>query len=471
MCKNRHYYTLLLITFTLVFNVTNAQNNQGKYQLPPYEKFQLANGLTIYLMEKHAVPVISISAVMPAGAVYDGNKAGLASLTAECLKCGTKSYTKAQIEQIFDFAGATFNVTGSKEFAEFNAKLAVKDEEKILPIVKEMLIDPVFDEKEFTKEKKRELVNLDQEKESPGSVIGLYWDKFFYGNHVYGNVVTGTVSSLTTLTPEDAKTFYKKYYTPQGSAIAVVGDFNTNEMKQKLSNLFSEWKKQTTATNNPASQPVNEPSAAKVLLVNKDDARETTFLIGSNGVSRNNPDYLAIQVVNTVFGGRFTSLLNEELRIKSGLTYGANSYFSVLKDNGAFLISTHTANATTEPTINKTLEVINHFHTQGIDEETLTSAKNYMIGLFPPRYQTTDQLSGLLTGMFWFGYDESYINNFEANVNAVNVTKAKEISEKYFPKDKLQFVLIGKSSDIKKIAEKYGTVTEVDIKADIGKGF
>ncbi|MEP6514283.1 MAG: pitrilysin family protein [Parafilimonas sp.] len=471
MRKTIQYITILLVTCAFTFNVTHAQNNQAKYQLPPYEKFQLPNGMTVYLMEKHTVPVISISAIISAGAVYDGNKAGLASLTAECLKCGTKSYTKNEIEQTFDFAGASFNTYGAKEFAGLSARLAVKDENKLLPIIKEMLVEPVFNNEDFTKEKKRTLVNLDQAKESPGSVINLYWDKFFYGNHVYGNVVTGTVSSVTPFTSNDLKDFYKTHYNPEGSAIAVVGDFNTNEMKAKLTKLFSDWKKTTTSTNNLAAQLVAEPTAAKVLLVNKEDARETTFLIGSKGVSRNNPDYLVIQVVNTVFGGRFTSWINDELRIKSGLTYGAGSYFSALKTNGAFLISTHTANETTEPTIAKALEVLNRLHTQGIDEETLTSAKNYMIGLFPPRFQTTDQLAGLLTGMFWYGFDESYINNFETNVNAVTVAKAKEISDKYFPKDKLQFVLIGKSADIKKIAEKYGPVTEVQIKDDVGKGF
>jgi predicted Zn-dependent peptidase len=115
--------------------------------------------------------------------------------------------------------------------------------------------------------------------------------------------------------------------------------------------------------------------------------------------------------------------------------------------------------------------VINQLQTQPLDDTTLTSAKNYMIGLFPPRFQSDEQLAGLLTSMFWYGYDESYINNFEANVNAVTITKAEDIVKKYFPKDNLQFVLIGKSSDIKTIASKYGAVTEVQIKDDIGKGF
>lgn len=460
------FFTVLIVACCIR---VNAQNNP-KYQLPQYTKFQLANGLTVYLMEKHTVPVVSLSAIISAGAVYDNNNAGLASLTAECLTCGTKNYSKTQIEQAFDFAGAEHNTFGSKEFAGLTARLAMKDTDKLFPIIKEMLVDPVFNDSDFIKEKKRTLVNLDQAKESPGQVINLYWDKFFYGSHVYGNVVTGTVSSITPLTSNDLKNFYKTYYGPNGSAIALVGDFNTAEMKKTIEQLFSSWKKTTERKTLPAA-PAYNLTSPKVLLVNKDDARETTFLIGTKGVARNNPDYIPQQVVNTLFGGRFTSWLNEELRVKSGLTYGAGSYFDYKKNGGAFLISTHTANETTAPTLEKIMQVINQLQTQSLDDTTLTSAKNYMIGLFPPRFQSSDQLANLLTSMFWYGYDESYINNFEANVTAVTLAKAEQIIKQYFPKYNLQFVLIGKASDIKPIAAKYGAVTEVQIKDDIGKGF
>ena len=202
------------------------------------------------------------------------------------------------------------------------------------------------------------------------------------------------------------------------------------------------------------------------MLINKEDARETTFLIGGLGIRRDNPDYVAIDVVNTVFGGRFTSWLNDELRVNSGLTYGANSRFTPLKNSGTFAVSTFTATKTTGQTIDKALEVLDRLHKNGIDDETLTSAKNYVKGQFPPRYETAGQLAGLLTQMFWYGFDESYINNFQNNVDGLTSAKAKEIIAKYFPKDKLQFVLVGKSADIKKIAEKYGPVTEKQIKAD-----
>lgn len=464
------YIFLIVAVIALHSSSANAQAEAAKYKLPQYKKFQLANGLTVYLMEKHTVPVISISAIMPAGAICDGNNAGLASLTAQCLTCGTKDYTKTQIEEAFDFAGASLNQYANTEFAVVNAKLAVKDEDKLLPIVKEVIMNPVFADTDFAKEKKRTLSNLDVMKESPGRVINLYWNKFYYGNNAYGNITTGTASSVKPFTASNLRNFYKTYYCPQGSAIAVVGDFKTDEMKKNIEQLFAGWKKTTTALTIPPPSS-NTATATKILLVNKDDARETTFLLGVKGIARNNPDYVATQVVNTIFGGRFTSWLNDELRIKSGLTYGASSYFDTKKTDGSFLISTHTANETTAPTIEKIMEIINRLQTQPADDTTLTSAKNYMVGLFPPRFQSTDQLAALLTSMFWYGYDESYINNFEANINTVTISKEEEIVKKYFPKDNLQIVLIGKSSVIKPIAEKYGAITEVQIKDDIGKGF
>jgi zinc protease len=449
-----------------------AQTKPAAFKLPAYEKFVLPNGLNVYLMEQHEVPMINIAAILPAGAIYDAEKAGLASLTATCLKHGTKTYTKQAIEEEFDFVGASLNTYASKESAGLSAKFASKDADKIFPIVKEVLLSPVFNAEEFDKEKKRTLVGLEQAKERPRQVIGGYWDKFIYGDHVYGNLVSGSTGTVGKLTVDDLNAFYKANYIPNGSSIAVVGDFNTKEMKIRLTKLFSEWKKSSQPQQNLAGKPISYPSSTRVLLVNKEDARETTFLIGGKGVNRNNPDYVSIEVVNTVFGGRFTSWLNDKLRVNSGLTYGANSRFSSLKNAGTFYVSTFTATKTTEPTIDKALEVIDSLHKQGIDETTLASAKNYVKGQFPPRYETAGQLANLLNQMFWYGFDDSFINSFQANVDGLTVEKAKEIVAKYFPKDKLQFVLVGKSADIKKIAGKYGPVTEVQIKDDSKlKGF
>jgi zinc protease len=207
------------------------------------------------------------------------------------------------------------------------------------------------------------------------------------------------------------------------------------------------------------------------LLINKEDAKETTFFIGAPGISRNNPDFVAIDVVNTLFGGRFTSMLNDELRVNTGLTYGASSRWSPLKNAGSFYITTFTAGKTTEAALDTAISVLNKLHSRGVDEQSLTSARNYVKGQFPPRYETSGQLAGLLTQMFWYKFDESFINNFQKNVDGLTVARAKEIIANYFPKDKLQFVMVGKSADIKKIAEKYGPVTEVQISEEPKKAF
>ena len=452
----------------LLIIVSSSLSAQG-FKLPNYTTFKLSNGLTVSLMEQHDVPIISLSIILPAGAIYDNEKAGLASLTAISLKHGTTNFPKIKLDEELDFLGAKVETYATKEYAGLSSNFASKDRTKVLNIIKEIVLNPVFDAAEFEKEKSRLLVTLGQQKESPRSVIGPYFDTLLYGNHVYANVKNGNKTTIGKLTVMDVKDFYKTNYKPNEAAVCIVGDFNTKEMKTTITKLLSAWEKSSAKTDNLASKQIIVPTESRVLLVNKGDAKETTFYIGSPGVSRNNPDYVAIEVVNTLFGGRFTSMLNDELRVNSGLTYGAGSRFSNLKNGGSFYISTFTAAKTTEPAIDKALEVLKNLHAKGIDEKALASAKNYVKGQFPPDYETTEQLASLLSQMFWYNLDKSFIDNFEKNVDGLDLTKTNQIISKYFPKDKLQFVLIGKSEDIKKTAEKYGKVTEVEINDDIKK--
>ena len=237
-------------------------------------------------------------------------------------------------------------------------------------------------------------------------------------------------------------------------------------MKQSILNLFQVWQPRNVSAENPISAPNIQFNKSRVLLVNKNDARETTFLIGEKGVSRDNPEFTEIQVINTILGDRFTSWLNEELRINSGLTYGVRSAFVPYKSTGTFLISTFTATKNTEQAIDLALNVLNRLHTTGISEEVLNSAKNYLKGQFPPNYETSGSLANLLTAMHYYNFDESYINNFEKQVDKLSVSKANEIVRKYFPKENLQFVIIGKASEIRDKVKKYGEIIEKEITED-----
>ncbi len=433
------------------------------FQLPEYTSFILPNGLFVNLMEQHDVPVIAVTAIIPAGAIYDYEKAGLASLTADALKLGTKNYTKTQLDEALDFVGAEVYTNASKEFASLNAKFAAKDTKKILNIIQEILLYPSFDASEFEKQKNRAVLAIEQQKESPRSIIDSYFDVSLYGNHVYGNIPQGTVETLNAIKTSDVAEFYNTNYSPNGSALNIVGDFSSTEMKTMITKLFSDWKKSSAEKENLALKPLPAINGSQVLLVNKEDAKETTYYIGAAGITRNNPDFVDLTIINTLFGGRFTSMLNDELRVNSGLTYGARSKFSTLKYGGSFVISTFTANETTEAALDKTFEVLKKLHENGLTEKSLSSAKNYVKGQFPPKYETVMQLSGLLGEMFWYDLDKSYVNNFEKTVDDLDLKKANSLIEKYFPKDNLQIILIGKASEIKKIAEKYGKITQVEI--------
>ena len=453
-------HTVILITF--LSSLSFAQ-----FQMPEYEKYTLPNGLTLYLMEQHEVPLVYVNAVFPAGAVWDGEQNGLAALTADALLFGSKNYTKDQIEQSFDFLGASISTNAGTEAAKVSISFKKDDFEKLFRIFADVIKNPSFPQVEVEKRKQRWIAELDQDRESPRRVIRNYFNKFLFGDMPYGNPIDGTKKSIEKIYSDELRGFFNLHYPLSLACIAIVGDFNTEEMKAKVEGFFPSIPKvDVPVLPKDLTKDVELPSGNRVLLVNKDDSRETTFMIGGKGVAWNNPDLIQIDVVNTILGGRFTSWLNTALRINSGLTYGARSGFTHYKYNGTFFAYSFTATKNTVQAIDLALQMLDRLHKEGIDEETLNSAKNYMKGQFPPDYETSGELADLLTTMFFYGLTDSYINDFEKNVDAMTVEKAKEIIAKYFPDENLQFVLIGKASEIKDAVSKYGKVTEKSIDED-----
>jgi zinc protease len=451
-----------IILSLIIVSISFAQ-----FQLPEYEKYTLPNGLTLYLMEQHEVPLVYVNAIFPAGAVWDGEQNGLAALTADALLFGSKNYTKDQIEQSFEFLGASISANAGTEAAKVSASFKKDDFEKLFPIFSDIIKNPTFPQVEVEKRKQRWIAELEQDRESPRRVIRNYFNKFVFGDMPYGNPIDGAKKSIQEITPDELRGFFNLHYPLSLSCIAIVGDFNTEEMKAKVESFFPSIPKvDVRVLPKDLTKEVEIPSGNRVLLVNKDDSRETTFMIGGKGVAWNNPDILQIDIVNTILGGRFTSWLNTALRINSGLTYGARSGFTHYKYNGTFFAYSFTATKNTVEAIDLALQVLDRLHKEGINQETLTSAKNYMKGQFPPDYETAGALADFLTTMFFYGLDDSYINDFEKNVDAMTVEKANDIIAKYFPKEDLQFVLIGKASEIKDAISKYGKITEKSIGDD-----
>ncbi len=451
----------------LLINVLFISVSFAQFKLPEYEKYTLPNGLTVYLMEQHEVPLVYVNTIFPAGAVWDGEQNGLAALTAEALLFGSKDYTKDLIEQTFDFLGASISAGAGTEAAQVSISFKKDDFEKLFPIFADVIKNPTFPKVEVEKRKQRWIAELGQDRESPRRVIRNYFNKFIFGETPYGNSVDGTKKSIEGITTDELRGFFNLHYAMSNACIAIVGDFGSADMKAKIESFFPDVPKTEVALlPDELSNEVELFSGNRVLLVNKDDSRETTFMIGGKGIAWSNPDLTQIDVINTILGGRFTSWLNTELRINSGLTYGARSSFPHYKYNGTFYAYSFTATENTVEALDLTLEVLNRLQKEGIDQETLTSAKKYMKGQFPPDYETAGSLANLLTTMYFYGLNDSYINDFEETVDAITVEEAKEIIAKYFPSENLQFVLIGKADEIRVKVSKYGTVTEKSIDED-----
>lgn len=449
------------ILLSAVLLMTPVTVFAGAYTLPPYEKTILDNGLTVILMEQHEVPLVDVQLLVGGGAMVDDGLSGLAGLTAQSLLFGAGSRDKQELDRQFDFIGAQVNSSATREYNLLRASFAVRDLETMIPILRDLMVAPTFDPAEFAKHQRRQLARLTQQKESPRAVIGNYFHKMLLGDHPYAAVPEGDAASVERATVADVTRYYRSWYQPQNTVLCVVGDFEAADLRRRLTAAFGDWARGDAVV--PGIDALPQPAQARVLLVDKPDANEATFYIGGPGVAVTNPDRVGLQVINTILGGRFTSWLNDELRVNAGLTYGARSRFESYGHGGLFHLSTFTRTATTVDAIDLALKTYGRLWEQGVDAETLASAKAYVKGQFPPRYETGGQLAGLLAQMHFYGYDEGFINEFESKVNALTVADTKRLIDTYFPRENLQMVVIGKADEIRDLVKAYGALTEVGI--------
>jgi zinc protease len=462
---------LLIVAVAALFTISTAvpiKAGNGELKLPPYKKVKLNNGMTLLLMEQHEVPVISFSFIIKAGSVADpSGKEGLASLTAELLRKGTKTRVADQLAAELDFIGGDLGARASYDYTNGTAEFIKKDINTGLNLLADVMLNPTFPQAEVTKLLKQRIDGLKAAKDQAQGVIGTYFAKYLYGNHPYGRPTQGDEKTLAGITRADVSTFYQSWYAPANTTLAVAGDFSAAEMEKMIADKFGAW-------NAKGSAPINVPEATpfqgkKLLLVDKPDSTQTFFMIGNTGIARNNQDRVYINVVNTLFGGRFTSMLNSELRIQTGLTYGARSTFDERKAKGPFAISTYTRNEKTEEAIDRTLAIAKRLHEKGFTEEELKSAKTYIKGVFPTSLETSDQLAATIAQLDFYGLDETDINNLYAKIDSMTLADAQRIIKQYFPLDNLVFVLVGKASEIEKIAKKYAE--KLDTKVITQPGF
>jgi predicted Zn-dependent peptidase len=430
--------------------------------VPAYARTVLPNGLVVLLLEQHEVPVVDFQFLVSSGSIADPpGKEGLADLAVSLVRKGTDRYTAEQIADELDFLGGTLDLNASFERCSVSAQFLAKDVDRGLALLAEILQHPKFDDAEVKKLVALNVDGLRDMKDNPRQVIGPYYDAFLFQGHPFGRPVGGSEISLPTITRSDVVDWYGRNVRPNATILAVAGDFATDAMRDKLAAAFGGWAKGDLK---PAVAPAPKPvKGRKVLLVDKPDATQTYFRIGNVGVARGNPDEAALDVVNTVFGGRFTSWLMRELRTKAGLTYNAHSTFVERRVPGAFYISSFTRTDDTGKAVDLALDILGRLHAKGLSDAELQSARNYIRGQFPPDFETTGQLAGAMADLEFFGFDRSYINQHTQRTDAVTAAEAKRVTAAHYPQKDMVLVMVGQAAKVRKTAAKYGPVTEKSV--------
>jgi len=450
----RERKTLRLLALLGFLGVLCPVAGAQSLRLPPHEKFVLKNGLTVLLMEKRGVPLINVFALVKTGAAADpAGQEGLASVTAGLLRKGTKTRTAQQFSADFDYIGGSFGADAGADFTTISAEFLTKDLARGLELFADAVLHPTFPQNETDKILAQSLDGVKSAKDEPQAVLGLYYGGYLYGSHPYGRPSEGDEISLKRIQRDAVVKFYEANYAPGNTILGIAGEFNAAEMRKKLEETLDAWPARTVA--NTSISAVPPAKGKRLLLIDKPDATQTYFAIGNVGTAVNDPDRVAIRVVNTIFGGRFTSDLNEALRVESGYTYGARSFFDSRKTPGPFEIASFTKNETTTPAIDLALQVLEKLHKNGVTEEQLKSAKSYIKGQFPPTIETSGQLVRRIVVNEYYGLGDDEVNQLETRIDAVTPAIAKQIIEKHFPMDNLVYVLIGNASAIGPAIKKY----------------
>lgn len=433
-------------------------------QLPAYQSVTLPNGAVVALIEKRDTPLVAMNVTVRGGALGDpAGKDGTASLYADLIQKGAGKRNAVQFAEAIENVGGSLSAGAGTEALIVNASFLARDVDLMLELVADMLQRPRLEPADFEKARTLGVQSIVAAKDSdPRALMSSYGDAWLLRGHPYGRPVGGSESTLATIRLDDVKRYYADQVGGDRLIITVVGDFDAATMQARLQQAFGTWRK--AAASLPSVSPPAKITGRSVLLVDKPGATQTYFWLGNVGASRTDPARTAQAVVNTVFGGRFTSMLNTELRINSGLTYGASARFDRALQPAAFSISSYAETGKTVQAIDLALETLARLHRDGLSAGQLQSARSYMLGQFPPTLETNGQLAARLADMLFYGLGPEDVNDYATRVGQVDEDAARSAIAQTFPQPaNLALVLIGDASKIRADAAKYGPVREMKI--------
>lgn len=401
------------------------------------------NGLTMLVLEQPALPIVQLHALVRAGSAQDPEeRAGLANLVASMLDEGTTSRNAQQIAEEIDFVGGSLRTRVTEDYTTVSVKVLAKDVPLGFALLADVLLNPTFPEEELSRLRSQVLGEIRSELENPEQVAMKAFHRLVFEGHPYRWPVNGTMDTVAQVTRGDVQAFYEREYLPNQTILAVVGDITPDQVTARVAAHFGAWERRAPpARAYPPPKAVRTPT---VRLIDQ-DLTQSTIVLGHVGVSRTDPDYYAISVMNYILGaGGFSSRLMDAIRDRQGLAYGVGSAFEANLMPGAFLVSLQTRNEAANQAIEAVRKEIRAIREEKVTEQELEETKSYLIGSFPLRLDTVSDVATVLSLVELYGLGLEYFTRYPAWIGAVTRDDVLRVARAHLDPNRYVLVLVGK---------------------------
>jgi len=453
MRSQRMKSALALTVLTLVPGLVRAQGTLDrtkvptlgpppKVSLPPIVTRQLPNGLKLMIVEQHELPLADFVLVVGSGGTVDpAAKGGIANLTASMLTEGTTSRNSLQIADQIAFLGIGLSANSNWDATTLSLHTPTAQLDSALALFADVALRPSFPAEEFDRVKKNRLTSLVQLKDRPTAIADQAYASILYGSqHPYGHSLIGSEASVSGMATSDLQSFYRSNFIPNNTTLIVVGDVTPAQVEQKIRTLFSGWQRGNVAPVTFGSAP--KAATTTIYLIDKPGAAQSSFRIGSIGVPRSTKDYFALNVMNTILGGSFTSRLMQNLRETHGYTYGARSRFDMRQSAGPFTASAEVVAAKTDSGLVEFMKELNAIR-DTVPSVELSKAKRYLQLGLPSDFETTQQIANQLVPVALYGLQLDYYNGYVANIENITQADVQRVARQYIDPANLAIVIVG----------------------------
>lgn len=416
--------------------------------LPAVETARLANGVELYVVPMHEVPLAQFMLMVPGGGRADGARPGLASFTANMLDEGADTLDAFGLAAEVARLGATLGTGADWDYTIVSMKAPTRTLEPALKLMSDVVLRPTFAAEEVQRQRDLRLAAILQQRDQPGAVAALaYGALLFPESHPYHDALGGDSASTAALDSAMVREFYRETFVPAGTRLVVTGDVSMAEARRLAERAFGGWRGAAAGgAARPSEGAVDRPTT--LFLVDKPGAAQSVIRIGHAGVERSSPDYAALEVMNTILGGSFSSRLNFNLRETKGYTYGARSGFGWQPVAGPFTAAADVRTDVTDSSLTEFFREIRAIRDSQVTAQELDRAKAYIALGLGGEFETTTQMAGQVAELVRFGLPLDYYDGYVEKVMAVTAEDVQRVARQYLRPDRMTIVVVG---DVEKI--------------------